>query len=272
MATRADQEFGSCSRGFDSLPLNEIFNFFHSTADNVGDRMCGPAQYLWPGKVRNRPFRSSPTRRLQSVIVGGGQIYSDLESILAKIRTNNPSAAIVGWGIGLPQRGSRDSDVLKTVRQFSAFGTRNYDWRDELDFVPCASCLSPLFDLARAPAHEVVVYLHRKKPQPENIPPGIPVLSNVMQSPSKVIDFIASGDTVVTSSYHGVYWAQLLGRRVVCIPYNEKFATLQHLPVMSTPQQWTNALRTAIRSEPLLDEYREINRAFSRKAMELWNG
>lgn len=249
----------------------EIFNFFHTTADNVGDRMCGPAQHLWPGKTRNRTFKSSPTRRLQSVIVGGGQVFGELEPLLAKIRSNNSSASIVGWGIGLPPHSGYNSRVLDITRQFAAFGTRNFDWRNELNFVPCASCLSPIFDTVEAPTHEVVVYLHRKKPPPENIPAEVPILTNVMQSPSAAINFIASGETVVTSSYHGVYWAQLLGRHVVCIPYNDKFMSLQHPPTMSTPQQWLSAVQTAKRSEPLLQEYREINTAFAQKVMEIWN-
>ena len=44
---------------------------------------------------------------------------------------------------------------------------------------------------------------------------------------NKTIEFIGSGDVVVTNSYHGAYWATLLGKVVVAFPWASKFYGLK---------------------------------------------
>jgi hypothetical protein len=250
------------------MSVDKIVNYFHCTADNVGDRMSGPAQYVWPAQYLNAPIIRELDEPSDITIIGGGGIFSQLAKMRSSIFALNPKARVIAWGVGLPPKGTHDKEVREVALNFSAFGTRNYDRREELSFVPCASCLSPLFDQVDPPKNEFVAFLHRKKPKPLEIPSGIPTLSNAMRCPKEVIDFIASGDTVVTSSYHGVYWAQLLGRRVICVPYNNKFRTFQHPPTMAEPNTWLSALRASKRTDSLLQEYRDINRAFAEKALE----
>lgn len=238
-----------------------ITNIFHCDARNIGDQMCGPAQYLWSDRSINlrEDTTQVPTER---VVVGGGQIFSQLPGLVHSVRGAQPNSKIAGWGVGLPIKGRKDQFVREVVSAFDVFGTRNYEWRDEIPFVPCASCLSQAFELDCSPKHEVVIYEHRRKPAPENVPSTIPVLKNDLLDIVRVIDFLASGETVVTSSYHGVYWAQLLGRKVICLPYNEKFRTYQYCPTMANPNDWLQKLKTAKKVGPLLGEYREINMKF----------
>jgi Polysaccharide pyruvyl transferase len=254
------------------MPVSAITNFFHSTADNIGDRMCGPGQYIWPKTCTNIPLLSKPDHPITVAIVGGGQIFAQLSAVSCSIRDQNVEAKIIAWGVGLPPKGRRDRLVRQVATQFSAFGTRNYDWREHLDFVPCASCLAPALDDAGSARHEIVAYLHRRKDAPQNIPDEIPVMTNAMRSPREVMEFIASGETVVTSSYHGVYWAQLLGRRVICVPYNDKFQTFQHPPTLVDPASWRSEVGRASRTEPLLEEYRALNHAFALRVSKFWNG
>ncbi len=257
---------GNCA----AMPLDTIINIFHSEADNVGDQMCGPAQYLWPTKFQNIPLGSRPSHHVDAVVIGGGQIFSQMSEALASIYDHNPRAKAVAWGVGLPPLGRRNQLVTELAECFAAFGTRNYDRREQFSFVPCASCLSPLFDRVGPATHDVVAYVHRKKRGPEELPPDIPIMTNSMRPLREVIEFIASGDTVVTSSYHGVYWAQLLGRKVICLPYNDKFETFQHSPTMAEPGSWLRAMGSALRTEPMLEEYRALNQAFAVRAMDIW--
>lgn len=246
-----------------------VTSIFHCAAENIGDRMCGPGQYLWPAENKN--FRVSTMRAPSNrVIVGGGQIFSQLPKIVAHIKNRNPRARIVGWGVGLPTRENLRRNVEEAVSSFDAFGTRNYQWRNELRFVPCGSCLSALFDKTSEAKHEVVVFEHRKKAAPENIPNGIPVMRNDSLDAASVINFLASGEIVVTSSYHGVYWAQLLGRKVICIPYNDKFETFQHSPTFAEPGSWKDYLASAKCTEPLLEEYRSINIKYYHDVLEIF--
>lgn len=248
--------------------MEATVNVFHHRADNIGDRMCGPAQYFWPDKVRNVGFRYSLSKP-ENAILGGGQVFDQVAKTAEHARSD-PAGALVAWGVGIPQKNWRDETVRQVVESFALFGTRNYDWKDELDFVPCASCMSPVFDTLPEPRHEMVVFAHRKKTPLLAAPEGIPFMTNVNSPAAEVLSFLAQGETVVTSSYHGAYWAQLLGRKVVCIPYNSKFQTLQHPVTLAEEQNWQKALPAASRVDPLLEPYREINRAFARRVADLW--
>jgi exopolysaccharide biosynthesis predicted pyruvyltransferase EpsI len=85
-----------------------------------------------------------------------------------------------------------------------------------------------------------------------------------------VIAFLGSAETVVTNSYHGAYWATLLGRRVVVVdPFSTKFFFLKHRPVIAALQDYTKAIsRTRIYPESL-SECREANLNFSVKVKNL---
>lgn len=252
-------------------PLAAVSNLYHCTADNIGDLMCGAGQYLWPDLSHDLPM-GPVGKSIDNVIIGGGQLFSQLNTIISSIYRYNPKSKTIAWGVGLPPAGIRDKSVSEVAQRFSLFGTRNYDRREQLTFVPCASCLSPIFDQVTQPKHELVFYLHRRKGTLINVPSDAPVMTNARRPPEDAINFIASGETVVTSSYHGVYWAQLLGRRAICLPYNNKFDTFEHRPTMAEANDWRSLAGSASRTRPLLDEYRDLNHNFAQRALEIWNG
>jgi hypothetical protein len=248
-----------------------LLNVFHCTADNIGDLMSGPSQYLWPAMAQVAPITKKLPANIDTAILGGGQIFAQLDKLSAENSERINPVKLIAWGVGLPVHGVRDTTVHKVAQRFHAFSTRNYDWKNVLPFVPCASCLSRTFDTSKAPQHEVVIYNHKKKPGAADVPNGVPVMTNSVDDPRLAIEFIASGETIVTSSYHGVYWAQLLGRRVVCIPYNNKFLTFQNLPSFAAPYDWRQSVTSAKRFPPTLEEYRSINRSFAQRAEQIWN-
>jgi hypothetical protein len=251
----------------DTHAATDIVNIYHSRADNIGDKLCGPAQFFWPQQVARVNFLYQLTKP-EHAILGGGQVFGQINTFSEKYQ-DDPAGCLVAWGVGVPQKGKNDAVVRDVASRFALFGTRNYEWRDELDFVPCASCMSSALDNAPAPTQEVVVYAHRKKTPSLASDDAFPLKTNKTQDAEAAIHFIAQGETVVTSSYHGVYWAQLLGRKVICIPYNDKFSTLQYPPVTATETSWKSKLGRAKQTHPLLDEYREINRQFAAKVEEL---
>lgn len=258
---------GDAWLGADTDAVSTV-NIFHHRADNIGDRMCGPAQYFWPDRVLNAAFRYELTKP-ENAILGGGQVFDQIAD-RAEHAAREPAGGLVAWGVGLPRKGNRDDQVRKVAAHFSLFGTRNYDWRDELEFVPCASCMSPEFDRLPRPTHEVVVFGHRKKTPLLTPRDGVPFMTNSNRPAREVIRFLAQGETVVTSSYHGVYWAQLLGRKVLCVPYNNKFQTLQHPVAMTPAETWHRDLKQATQVAAQLESYREINRKFAARVAALW--
>lgn len=57
--------------------------------------------------------------------------------------------------------------------------------------------------------------------------------------------FISSCDALITSSYHGVYWATLMGIPVIGIPTSSKFYHMKHKTPLAKPNDWIEALSDA---------------------------
>jgi hypothetical protein len=122
--------------------------------------------------------------------------------------------------------------------------------------------MSPLFDEVRPePQHEVVAYWNAQKRQPAF--DGVPAMDNE-QPFAGVLRHLASGRGVVTNSYHGVYWATLLGRPVVVWkPYSVKFHRFKHPPMLCEPGDgWRTMLNKALVYPEALEECRAANRLF----------
>ncbi|MGD1904317.1 MAG: hypothetical protein ACFB9N_18990 [Geitlerinemataceae cyanobacterium] len=185
-------------------------------------------------------------KRLHVVLGGGGLLAPRFEKAVAALRDRiaKPSGGtIVTWGVGQQSYGVGnvgqrvDRDDPKVAKQIAEFPYERYvaDWdrvgvRDvgyglNLEWLPCASCMHPAFERKRAIERDFVVYSHAKY---ELSLPGIPELSHTESSLDRVLDFLGSAETVITSSYHGAYWATLLGRKVLAFPFTSKFLTLQH--------------------------------------------
>lgn len=105
------------------------------------------------------------------------------------------------------------------------------DWMPELSRrVPCASCMHPAFDevLDAKPQHDVVRYSAARRVEVQ-APSDAPHMTNEDGTIEEAIAFLASGRKVITSSYHGAYWAQLLGRDVETVSWGSKFDYLPGL-------------------------------------------
>ena len=151
----------------------------------------------------------------ETVILGGGGVlkYSDR---ICKARHR------VVWGAGVNRPRLRKSDTIPDLSEWDLIGIR--DWNRGYPWVPCASCLHEVFDHPHDVTQEFVVMAG----SPLEIR-GLPSLRcNVGHQLTDIIRHLGSGETVVTSSYHGWYWATLLGRRVVVIP-NSGASKFYHL-------------------------------------------
>jgi hypothetical protein len=57
---------------------------------------------------------------------------------------------------------------------------------------------------------------------------GLPRESNDSGDLDGALAFLASGETIITSTYHGAYWGLMLGRRVIVVPWATKFLGFRH--------------------------------------------
>ncbi|MEZ5714764.1 MAG: hypothetical protein R3D85_06090 [Paracoccaceae bacterium] len=244
--------------------LDAAFQHFRTTA-NVGDRACCPGDYLEFGTTLKTDFGADlPACRL--AVFGGGQVWN--QSLDALIYHSEKARKKVLWAVGIDATtaGSLPFEIARA--QAALISSRNWGVPG-CDYVPCASALSPLFDAPPPPAHEVVLFTHARKSAGLLRPDGIPEMTNHGVTMAQAIAHIASGAVVVTNSYHGTYWAMCLGRRVLCLPFGQKFHGFRDTPAMADPADWTAALATARRHDGLLDEARRLNRAFHEKVLSL---
>lgn len=246
----------------------EFLFVHHHGADNIGDRECSVWRHIrFPNHAVSN-FRAK-LPRAETIIIGGGAVLGDLKRMASNGLLSRYRRAII-WGIGLgPAEKCRD-DVDRLTSSCTAIGSRDYNWRNHIAFVPCASCLSSHFDDLPSPKHDVILYLHRRKLVSDSIATSDFVRSyNTGRDLRATLEYLASGKTVVTNSYHGVYWSQLIGRRVVCLPYGYKFSTFQDRPTMATEDSWLEATKSATAHPSRLHEYREININFMNRALDL---
>ncbi len=187
---------------------------------NTGDLMSGPANWFdFPDhRVVNydEPIGDDAT----AVIYGGGTMNNWLQG-----RQPLPNVKSIAWGIGSSRHG--ESEPWPDPRGFDLVGVREWTTAREAAglWVPCASCMSPLFDENYEIKRAAVLFVNASPGIRERYPVavgGLPTMSNERPM-DEIVAFLGSSETVVTDSYHGCWFAQMLGRRVVAIPYSSKF-------------------------------------------------
>ena len=192
------------------------------------------------------------------VIIGGGGLCY-WEKKLARLACEKRSH-VVTWGVGLNLHGAGSQDRYPAF--FSAFdlnGVRDScgPWR----YVPCPSCLHKAFDNPPSPTSDIVVFEHSEDPLRIE---AFPRMANNC-SIETAVRFLAQGDTVITNSYHGVYWATLLGRKVLAIPLgnSSRFYFFRYPPTYVGLDSWRSALGKIRAYNESLCEARELNMKYA---------
>ncbi len=243
-------------------------NFFCIDPENCGDMTSTPFTYFKTSSLVKKmhiKFLDSETMpwfKKKKVVLGGGGMFF-FNRILTPLVEAKPKV-LIGWGIGVNHHFNGVGGGLVGTNQFDLLGLR--DWGLGQEWVPCASCLSPFFDEYRnAPIKEsVVVYDHAIFPVPVQ---SFKRMSNQV-SMRQAIEHISSAEVVLTSSYHGVYWATLLGKKVVMFPFSTKFDHLRYPVYKGSRQDWHEKIRIAKTYPEALAECREKNMSFARRVSE----
>jgi len=266
-----------------------VYALHHASNHNVGDRQCRPLDHFAP--LMHPRLRAVPmdlldrgVARLKSsyVILGGGGLLNPwcwTRIIGPLLERDN---RVIAWGIGhhhdnVPAhrypgarwkdwRGSETSYAVDyPLHRFFVCGVR--DVYPGMAYAPCVSCMSPLFDRPPAPRHEVVVYWHGVLPRPAPVAAGVAAMSNVGDADlAHALAFLASGEVVVTNSYHGLYWATLLGRRVLLYePWCTKFDMFPYSARQCDSGNWRQRIAHARAWPDALAECRAASEGFARQ-------
>ena len=212
-----------------------------TSTPNVGDRFASPKHYFpWLADAEERDIfglRRADVDGAFVILGGGGLLQADFcrseVALLARLAAARRIRLVV-WGAGVNAVGKRSIDHDALRRQlFGAALIGLRDWGTTWRWCPGVSCLSNAFDAPPPlPDCETVVYEHFEHP----LGLGLPTATNAeFRSVADAAAFLARGRTVLTNTYHGAYWATLLGRPVAaCEPFASRFHHMRHKPVFTS--------------------------------------
>jgi hypothetical protein len=253
---------------------------------NIGDFYCAPHHYF--PVLHNTHLdisdykRDDPKQRQHwieaigqsSLIVGGGGLLNRdafAQQMVMFEKLARKGKKIVLWGLGHNIASSKDPGRLAYNIDTSVFGlvgVRDAGRREE--WVPCVSCMHPIFDKRWSDQREIGIVFHKKTlSQPK-------VLQQFSHFPSTannavfedVIEFIAGSETLLTDSYHAMYWALLLGKKVMVFPNSSKFFHFKYAPVISAFDSYQKDMHKLTSYTGVLEDCRERNRLFAQRAWD----
>ncbi|WP_457091413.1 hypothetical protein [Microvirga sp. P5_D2] len=272
-----------------------LINLHRLNTKNVGDLVCAPANYYsnqggfssadilgWRSSetplVEDRKRWKETFAEAKGFVVGGGGLLhiSFFEPALKYLFENKrPEQKVVLWGAGHNDWQVNDWRTLKFPLDlnhypFDLIGVR--DFNQPYAWVPCVSCMSPLLEKRHALKREIGLYVHTGTLKNESfrkkLPSDIEILSNDSTF-EEAIEFIGSTKLLLTDSYHGMYWATLLERKVIAFPSSSKFYDTKYPAPLCTPVDWMKFERMAMTYPEAYSECQETNNVFADQAFNL---
>ncbi len=253
-----------------------IYNIFVRDTDNVGDTILSPLDYFkFPIPAKKVDVNEDYSLMLKSGFIiwgGGGLIHLPApdynHGVMGYLEEFSEAKHIVAWGVGLNVHNVVEFPYPKSLEKFKLMGIRNQD--NPYEWVPCVSCMNSLFDVSYEIKHDIVTFRHGGEPLSFNDDHFVPDMKATGVTAEEAIAHIASGKVVVTNSYHGAYWAMLLGRGAVVLnPFSTKFYGIHKNVQLAVNGTLINAIPAAIPDIAFLDVCRMLNRTFYRKVIGL---
>jgi len=272
----------------------QILNLHRKATQNIGDLVCAPYLYFpdllgdlsrevlsfHQGTQPNRPQRVAFNELFAAsdvIVYGGGGLleidfFEPMFRYLAEKK--QPHHKTIIWGAGHNSWTLGDWRKLRQVFTFDSglfdmVGVRDYD--QGYEWVPCVSCMSPLLDQTFTLQREVGIYAHAGTMQNpafrEKLPEGIEILDN-SSALEDAIRFLGETELVLTDSFHGAYWAMLLGRKVVAFPSSSKFYSFKHAIPLCAPEDWRRYSRLAQIYPEAKSECRQANMDYAARVAE----
>ncbi len=252
----------------------------YTKTKNIGDLVCNPMDYFdydnvtrfcvrpMPPPPRHTPPDACP--KADAYIFGGGGITT----MVRKMADRDVTSGIkIAWGIGQSIRGETAA-ITNVLGDFDLVGSRDIGIPGT-EWVPCVSCMSPLFDKEYEKKYDVAVWLNSSQAIHKFYDP----VRNNQCSFADAISYIGSARKLVTTSYHGAYWATLLGIPAIIVrAYSTKFYQYKHQSVVSGVRNYlgdimideADLIEQADQVFPeALEECREANVRFDEKVRTL---
>ncbi|GLS81565.1 hypothetical protein [Paracoccus marinus] len=249
---------------------------FRDDPTNVGDHVCPPYKYF---DFRDAPVYDvmDPSADLSTekvVVVGGGGLGRRyFRKQLDRIAASPRPYKLVAWGVGADTVIDKSGAALDPAGDYDLFspffdafdivGIRSWSEDQRFTWVPCASSMSGLLDIYRdkPPTRTIGYYQHKHTRM--GVGTGDTVMTNNGTDLESKLRFLADHEYIVSNTYHGVFWATLLNRKVLCLPFKSGLFSYKHKPAyITTERPGDDDLHRAVSYDSSLEECRAANVAF----------
>lgn len=250
--------------------------------DNIGDNVCSPYMYFDFPEFQVHNLDDVLDVDLKGTVVyGGGAIMGR-----AKRSAAVQSGKTVLWGVGNTRRYQTGHEPANTY-EFTLAGVRDFHKHTKnARYLPCVSCMDSSFLEFHTEyfnqKYDVFVYGHKQVKPIDDLVTNISSDYNVeyahnemAYSLREIVKKMVSARCIVTSSYHGAYWAMLLNKPVIVIPFGSKFFHYKNAPYyLNNSRDLNNAIEKQLRlgrsgPEYYLNECIELNRRFYNEFIKL---
>lgn len=254
-----------------SMHSERIIHFIRNIDwKNTGDTSTDPLIYFKSFAEKNiciyhtmREIRWNLMKKDDWIILGGGGIFECLDEFQEVInKLLSLSVHVISWGCGYNTHYDRMMDIKIDYSRFFRCTIRDYIFGKE-EYMPDVSCMMELFDKHYEIKREIGVLEHYEFPIMEF---EYEKMTNTY-AVNSIIRFIAESKIVITNTWHGCYWALLMGKRVIVYhPFSNKFENFKYKPTL-----YSGDLQKDIESakiyENILEECRNMNKNFAEEIL-----
>ena len=222
--------------------MSSLKFIYRKDKNNVGDWFCSPVRYFsfrpnLVGDLTDNKFRID---KGDTIILGGGGLGRDyFLPYLKKLEKINPKVSIL-WGAGVDLVSNVNEVILPAKHDLygryfdfvDEIGIRVYSKPQKFRYVPCVSCMDNYFQEYKniSASMSIGAYLHKDAKGALNNFLKVPRMDNSGINLKKKLKFLSSFEYIVTNTYHGVYWATLLEKKVICLPFKSGLYSFKYPP------------------------------------------
>jgi len=250
---------------------------------NAGDFWASPLHYYsFPFRVEHLHYmdivRDIEKGKLEKyknrkiVIGGGGMLNQDGNRLNKTLKFLIKNNLVILWGMGSNSLGEYSWNIMDHPN-IVLKGIRDYVKEiDEAYYLPCVSCKHELFKRITDNEPKEDLGLLEHSYYRINLP-EIPSIVHD-KSISEFLDFISKHKRLVSSTYHGIYWSQLLKKEVAYYSgshlINSKITNLKYPIHVVTNKNLKNWNSDSSKYDTYLDECIELNDKFYERVLELF--
>lgn len=253
--------------------MSNLHFLFRADSSNVGDWWCPPFKYFpfRPAKATDIINENFKCDKNDILILGGGGIGNKFfNPHLERIKRLNYSKTIL-WGAGVDNIVDKTNILQeKTYDLYGDYfdfidevGIRVFSKDSKFKYIPCSSCMSNLFFKFRdiKPTKQLGVFSHKRVSINLNHQNDKNNFNdNSGNNLEEKLEFLSQYEFILTNTYHGAYWATLLQRKVIVIPFKSGLFSFKYKPAYSYDGNLSDNLLDSCKIyEGVLEESRKLN-------------